>query len=77
MSENSSRVPPPARARAVPLRPTLVRALVIGVVAAAIAAVLDVFLIPAGTVPDVLLAAGMAFVVAFLMKVFVPTPGRG
>ncbi len=71
MSDNSS------RARTVGLRPTLVRALVVGVIAAVLAAVLDVFLIPAGTVPDVLLAAGMAFVVAFLMNVFVPTPGRG
>ena len=77
MSKNFLRVPTPARARTMPLRPTLVRALVIGVAAAVIAAVLDVFLIPASTVPDVLLAAGMAFVVAFLMNVFIPTPGRG
>jgi len=63
MGKNSSRVPTPARGGTMPLRPTLVRALVAGVVAAVIAAGLDVFLIPAGTVLDVLLAAAMAFVV--------------
>ena len=77
MSKNFLRVPTPARARTMPLRPTLNRGLVIGVAAAVIAAGLELFLIPASTVPDVLLAAGMAFVVAFLMNVFIPTPGRG
>jgi uncharacterized membrane protein YbhN (UPF0104 family) len=77
MSKNFLRVPTPARARTMPLRPTLIRALVIGVAAAVIAAGLEVFLIPASTVLEVLLAAVMAFVVAFLLNVFIPTPGRG
>jgi len=47
------------------------------VAAAVIAAGLEVFLIPASTVLEVLLAAVMAFVVAFLLNVFIPTPGRG
>lgn len=51
MSNNSP------RARTVKRRSTLIRALI----AAVLAAVLDVFLIPAGTSFDVLLAAGMAF----------------
>jgi len=49
-----------ARARTVPLRPTLIRALVIGVAAAVIAAGL-VLLAPATTVLEVVIAAVVAF----------------
>jgi len=49
-----------ARARTVPLRPTLIRALVIGVAAAVIAAGL-VLLVPATTVLEVVIAAVVAF----------------
>jgi len=49
-----------ARARTVPLRPTLIRALVIGVAAAVVAAGL-VLLVPATTVLEVVIAAVVAF----------------
>ena len=50
-----------ARAHAVPLRPTLIRALVIGVAAAVITASL-VLLVPAGTVLEGVIAAVVAFI---------------